>query len=126
MKFLIHQRYRWRRRYRDAHYWLIGQRRDRRIRGRRGWAPRDAWNVDTYMCRVGAEMLTHLRDNGIGYPAGSSMEKYQEQLTRIIEPLAAWGDDSHYDLFGDEEAEAYHEAQKAWRRFGEMLGGLWD
>ena len=97
-------------------------------RARYGWSPRDTWSLDDYLCRVAAESLTHLRDNAHGHPGGTTPEKWAAQLTRIIEPLEVWG--SHWDwdcdVDRDEHIRRYREAQKAWRRLGEVLGNLWD
>jgi hypothetical protein len=85
------------------------------------------WGYDSYLCRSVAGALTHLRDNGIGY-FGPGSDAYQKKLTRIIEPLEVWGrlDEWDGEVDRDEHMRRYHEAQKAFRRLGDMLGELWD
>jgi hypothetical protein len=95
-------------------------------RARHGWSPRDAWGYDSYLCRSIAGALTHLRDNGHGY--FGTPDSYHKKLTRIIEPLEVWGRRDEWDGEVDpvEARRRYHEAQKAFRRIGDMLGHLWD
>ena len=38
------------------------------IRGKRGWAPSDTWNLDVYLARVIGESLNHLADSTYGWP----------------------------------------------------------
>jgi hypothetical protein len=97
-------------------------------RARHGWSPRDTWSLDDYLCRVIAGSIKHLRDNGISYPAGTSMDRWVNQLTRIIEPIETWGNRWQWECTVDqaEDERRYHEAQKAFRRLGEVLASLWD
>ena len=37
-------------------------------RMRRGWSDRDTWNLDSYLAHVISGSVTHLRDQGRGYP----------------------------------------------------------
>lgn len=44
-------------------------------RGRNGWAECDTWNLDTYICEVLSGLISHMRDNLTGYPAGLALIK---------------------------------------------------
>jgi hypothetical protein len=96
-------------------------------RARHGWAPVDTWDYDRYLAATTAAALKHLRDTSISY-AGPTPEKWAERLTRIIEPLEVWGRHWEWDckVSNEEAARRYKEAQKAFRRIGEVLGDLWD
>jgi len=85
------------------------------------------WSYDSYLCQSVAGALTHLRDNGHGY-FGRTPEEYNARLTRIIDALNTWGrlDEWEFEVDRDEHQRRYREAQKAFRRLGEVLGSLWD
>lgn len=60
-------------------------------RGRYGWAPRDAWNVDTHLDRVMSQMLAHLAETTHSYPGDGydSIESWRTQLREWSQDLIA-------------------------------------
>jgi len=61
------------------------------VRGKRGWADRDVWNMDMYVARVIGEMLVQLRRSQRGYPAPYEERGGAEAWDRDIdEQIAVW------------------------------------
>lgn len=61
-------------------------------RGIRGYADRDCWSVDYYLCEIIPEMMRHLKKNVHGYPASLSCSKDSnenfERWKEILEKIA--------------------------------------
>lgn len=92
-------------------------------RGRRGWSVRDAWSLDTYLARVMAESIRHLRLNSHGYPNELTPEKWASILEEMEIGFSLWAD--HMEYPGGEE-EAYLAVQNSLRVMTEWFGNLWD
>ena len=114
------------------------------LRAQRGWAPRDCWNLDDYLCRVAGEAVEHLRLSTHGYfhlqddcaldGNCSCAEEYPKLLERISAPLLAYR--THWDAWEldgldrkaryAEENRIISEAQDAFRLLADNLTRLWD
>ena len=94
-------------------------------RGRKGYSVYDWWSFDTYICKVIADACQDFRLHSHGYGNGYTKESWAQYLLSIEEPLRVWGEQK-YDLFGDEEMEAYEAAKAAMHRFADELGQMWD
>jgi hypothetical protein len=158
-------RQRWDRRFRHYHIgpflsrwkrrlWATPRLRLRQVRwfvqrGRRGWADRDMWSLDGYLCRVAGETVARLRDTGHGYPCScvhtpgddgiyrapascTCAADYQAALTAIAGPLLAY--DTHWEFRDDEtwqdhaarEKQIMDAAAGAFRLLADHLPSLWD
>ena len=60
-------------------------------RGRRGWADRDCWSLDTYMARWIGDALHHLQSQAFHY--GTTDEKGIQEYKRMID---AWDSYRHF------------------------------
>lgn len=55
----------------------------------RGWADRDTWSVDSWLCGVLPPAIEHLREHTHGYPCGLTEEKWDSILSEIAEGFRA-------------------------------------
>lgn len=92
-------------------------------RARRGWAPADVWDMKTYLPRVAGEMVAHLREQAISFPATSTPEEWAGQLDRVARPLLVYAAAA---AAGDETSEQVTAARAAFTELGEVLQDLWD
>ena len=89
-------------------------------RARRGWAPRDTWSLDGYLCRILGAMLDHLAEHTHGWPQGPDFVEFtdwQDALRSRADALLAYEAD-------DEDTIA--PAQDALRWVADNLPALWD
>jgi hypothetical protein len=92
-----------------------------------GYSWHDWISFDTFLCLVIADACRDFRENGQGYPAGSSEEEWNDVLTRIEDPLRWWGENKFdNELSAEGEKLRYEEAKDAMRLVAEHLGSLWD
>lgn len=82
----------WQRRIYGPTYRFIARLRPRRIadnlhwkrqRVERGWSDRDAWSLDSHLCRVITGGVRSIRDNSHGYPSDLTPEAWTETLNKI-------------------------------------------
>ena len=98
------------------------------IRGRRGWAPSDMWNLDGYLSRVMGEALTHFAESTHGWPGEDSgwptFEDWQAEIRTQANALLAYANhDTDWNDGWRDRAEAN---AKAIARLSEYWGHLWD
>lgn len=115
------------------------------IRGRRGWAPRDVWSLDDYLCRViGAEFahvaglvgdtVLEIDRTNHGHPCAMTAGEWRDILLNISGPLRRYKD--HWDK-AYEDGKTYEErtaaaqqiideAADAFRLLADHLPSLWD
>jgi len=129
---------------------LAGRVRARSQRGRRGWADRDTWGLDGYLCTTLAGALNHMAETSHGWPGGTAYPEFEDwtaALRKAATALSGWAnhDDSPAanaadDAFerGDAEftaATAAHTvedttrlvaAQDALHWVADNLPNLWD
>ena len=90
------------------------------MRGRRGWAPSDTWNLDRYWAKMMGESLAHLAEHTHGWPGeGSgweSMESWQAEMRLHAGVLQAYSKDW----------EGKVEVGPTLHRLSEIWGHLWD
>jgi hypothetical protein len=89
-------------------------------RARRGWAPRDTWSLDGYLCRTLGAMLDHLAEHTHGWPQGPDFPEFadwQKALRTQAAALLAYEAD-------DEPTIA--PAQNAIHWVADNLPALWD
>ncbi len=90
-------------------------------RGRHGWAPRDTWNLDSYLARVIGETLPYLAAHSHGYPGNyKSMEEWTATLLSLAGVFRAY---ARCDSF-DEEWRAPNAGD--WDVLGKVWRDLWD
>lgn len=92
-------------------------------RGRLGWAPRDTWSGDLYICRVVGEMLLHLAENGHGWPESEEFPTYEDwasALRRNGDLLVQYASDPV------EMESRQPEAQASPHWVADHLGAIWD
>lgn len=92
-------------------------------RALRGWSPKDAWSVDTYVSQILVGLLTALRA-GHSYPADMTEGEWDATLTEMIEGFDAWA--RHWDYPADEEAARYAKVQRSLKLLRRHFGNLWD
>lgn len=98
-------------------------------RGRRGWAPRDTWSADQYICRVVGEILLYLSEHDHGWPGDEEFPTYEgwtSALRSHAEPLLLYAE----KLFDDGDEGGFsmrHDgAQESLRWVADHLGSIWD
>lgn len=125
-------------------------------RARHGWAARDTWGLDSYLCQLIGEAVAHLRDTTHGFPDSpdlhnmpqmvrsvslSSVDLAEDEepgytrwkaiLTAISEPLLAYRDREDLSIEDihaslEREKKSIEEAQDALRLMADWLPALWD
>lgn len=96
-------------------------------RGRRGWADRDTWNLDSYLARVISGSLGYFGspEHLHGYPSSMTYEEWQQVIKEIAE-----GMDAHCALSDVYDADARQplEASRdlAFDHLKKHFGSLWD
>ena len=98
----------------------------REQRAQRGWSDCDWWSGDTFLAKVIGEMTAKYRDDGVGYPAGMTVEEWSSILTRISEPLIAYANDKFNVSTNAEEVALSTAAQDALRLFADHFPSFWD
>ena len=114
-------------------------------RGRKGWAPRDVWGLDAFLCRVAGdefawlagligETVLELNRTCHGHPCDMTAGQWRDILLEISMPLRRYK--THWDQLTDEtrtrevnQAEAQRvmdEAADAFRLLADHLPSLWD
>lgn len=98
------------------------------IRGRRGWAPSDTWNLDGYFSRVMGEALARFAESTHGWPGEESewpkFEDWQAEIRTQSKALLAYANEEfNWNGGWQERAEAN---AKAIARLSEYWGHLWD
>lgn len=99
--------------------------RHRKERQEHGFSAADWWSFDTYIAGVIGRALIKFRDEGHGYPHGSSEEEFKTLCTEIAEPLLDYAENK-FKVFGDKEDKMYNDAVAAMIKFSENLGQWWD
>ncbi len=108
---------------------MIGKIKEFFIRGKKGWAPSDVWNLDCYLSKVIYESLVYLKKTQHGYPITIPMSdpNNEEELTRNRWHWADIMDKMIYAFklikdIGDGKRELYYpKADKNLRQTLEML-----
>jgi hypothetical protein len=115
-------------------------------RGRRGWAARDLWSMDDYICQLLGEMTAEMKRIAHGHPCQglavcggmpdqppcSCEQDWNDTLDKISKPLLAyrshwdWPDGQSVDEHRENEKAKISEAQDAIRLMADHLRSLWD
>lgn len=92
-------------------------------RGRRGYAVRDTWSLDSYLLSWLPDALADLRDGSYGYPTeeGMTYEKWCEILTDMETTLRGL---EKNPIFASDEEMA--EFKRVWDLMGEYFFCLWN
>ena len=100
-------------------YWFF-------IRGWRGWAPNDTWNLDTYLDVVIRDAVEYLRNHKQGYPCQVGSPEAWDAILHRISYLA----DRHLGMVEMDfkhTAEEYEATTKElFDLLGKYWGNLWD
>jgi len=99
------------------------------IRGRRGWAPSDTWNLDVYLALVMGESLARLAESSHGWPGEGSewptFEDWQSELRGHSRVLLAYS--KSWDWKGlSETEECRREIEVSIARLATLWDHLWD
>lgn len=98
------------------------------IRGRRGWAPSDTWNLDRYLSRIMGESLARFAESNHGWPGeGSDWPRFEDWQAEIrIQAAALLAYASEESSWSDGWRERGEANAKAIARLSEYWGALWD
>ena len=121
------------------------------IRGRKGWAPCDTWNLDSWFLEVFPEMLDYLAENTHGYPMRcDNVEEWQWEVRQLAAQFRSCREDvleekneyreEYYEKLGKDdelrdkyfarEEELYKarndELHKAFMKLADIFWELWD
>ncbi len=121
------------------------------VRGKRGWASSDTWNLDGYLSDIIKESVLHLRKNVHGHPCGlKNMRQWESILKKIAWTFSTakkMGDDYYYIPTKEHTRKHYSKIKKqfkscnhlhimtkteslkyeeGWKFFQEYFQNLWD
>lgn len=118
--------------------WPLQNYRTRRIRGRKGWAPTDVWNLEAYLSILIAETLEHLAKTDNSFPSdllplALDYRPTPEEWEHAAQSWVNWLNETaqcfreyHRLTENLEDAKAHEEVKKGLARLAERWPSLWD
>lgn len=94
-------------------------------RARSGWAPRDTWSADLYICRVVGGLLLHIAEHAHAWPGTEEFPTYEDWTAALRshgERLVRYGEEP----FPDETEDRQVAAQASLHWVADHLGSIWD
>lgn len=96
-------------------------------RGRRGYADRDVWSIDWYLCNWMPQALADLKRTTHGYPVGLSPKRWEAKIDRMINAFRVARKIQNYDYKTREEYQAaLKQFRKDFNVFKMHFFSLWD
>lgn len=96
-------------------------------RGRRGYADRDVWSIDWYLCNWMPQALEDLKRTSHGHPIGMSQKTWEGKLDRMINAFKIARKIQDYDYVNRAEyTVALKQFRKDFNVFKTHFFGLWD
>lgn len=105
------------------------------VRGKRGWAPNDTWELSGYLETVIKESLRYMADNANGWPGTErfptyeSWQEFLREVSQSIEDYQKEDDDCEYDDImakAAKETAAYEAMQGKLHELVDVWSALWD